>query len=59
LKQDVRSIATDRDTWKRNYERLWDEVKEFIEPIRRIPNRLREFIAELMPNKSKNREVSL
>ena len=45
LKQDVRNIARERDTWKANYERLWSEVKDFIWAIRNIPNRLRAFIA--------------
>ena len=60
LKQDVRNIARDRDTWKSNYERLWSEVKDFIWAIRNIPNRLRAFIAEHMPGqKNHNREAAL
>ena len=60
LKQDVRSVACDRDTWKSNYERLWSEVKVFIWAIRNIPNRLRTFIAEHMPGqKNHNREAAL
>ena len=57
LNQSVRSIARDRDTWKANYERLWAEVKEFIGAIRSIPNRLRAFIAEHLPQRH-DREVS-
>jgi len=57
LKQDVNSIARDRDTWKTNYERLWGEAKDFIQAIRKIPDRLRAFIAEHLP-KSHDREVS-
>jgi hypothetical protein len=59
LKNDVKIIARDRDTWKANYERLWSEVKEFIHAIRRIPEKLRAFISEYLPNKTQNREVSL
>ena len=58
LKQNVNSIARDRDTWKANYERLWGEVKDFIHAIRKIPDRLRAFIAEVLPNKTHDREVS-
>jgi septal ring factor EnvC (AmiA/AmiB activator) len=57
LKQDVVSIARDRDTWKANYERLWGEVKEFIVAIRRAPRRLFELINEHLP-KSHKQEVS-
>jgi chromosome segregation ATPase len=58
LNQSIRSIARERDTWKANYERLWAEVKEFIGAIRRIPERLRAFIAEHLPQqKNQNREV--
>ena len=58
LKQNVNSIARDRDTWKANYERLWGEVKEFIGAIRKIPERLRAFIAEHLPHQERNKEVS-
>jgi flagellar biosynthesis chaperone FliJ len=56
-KRNYSNVARDRDTWKANYERLWSEVKDFIQPIRSIPNRLRAFIAEVMP-KRHGREVS-
>ena len=56
-KQSYNSVARDRDAWKANYERLWEEVKEFIGAIRKIPNRLRLFINEhLTPTQNKNRE---
>ena len=58
-KQEITSIARDRDAWKKNYERLWDEVKDFIHAIRRAPQRLRELINEhLLWTKNKNQEVS-
>jgi len=57
LTRSVRNIASDRDTWKTNYERLWNEVKPFINAIRKIPERLHDFIAEHLPNaQNKNRE---
>jgi len=58
LKQDVVSVACERDSWKTNYERLWGEVKDFIHAIRSAPQRLREFIRE-HTQKSHNREESL
>ncbi|MCL1853052.1 MAG: plasmid recombination protein [Peptococcaceae bacterium] len=58
LKQNVNAIARDRDTWKANYERLWSEVKEFIGAIRKIPDRLKAFIAEHLPHQERNKEVS-
>ncbi len=57
LQHEVRVIARDRDTWKANYNRLWAEVKEFYQAIKKIPNRLRAFIAEIMP-RSRDREVT-
>jgi hypothetical protein len=52
-------VAAERDTYKKNYERLWAEVKDFIGAIRSIPNRLRAFIAEhIDQEKNRNREVS-
>jgi chaperonin cofactor prefoldin len=57
LKRSVKSIAQDRDTWKKNYERLWDEVKGFIKAIRSIPNRLYQFIAEQKLENTHYREV--
>lgn len=56
--QSYHSVARDRDKWKANYERLWGEVKEFISVIRSVPNKLRAFIAEHLPqHKNHNREV--
>ena len=54
----ISSIKLDRDKWKKNYERLWDEVKDFIHAIRKIPNRLRSFLQEIGVTKSNEREVS-
>ena len=59
LKQDVASIARDRDTWKKNYERLWDEVKGFVQAIRRAPQKLMQLINEHLPGaQNKKQEVS-
>jgi len=59
LKQDVRNIARDRDTWKANYERLWDEVKGFIGLVRSVPKKFFALMAEHFPGFNKhNQEVS-
>jgi prefoldin subunit 5 len=59
LNQSVRSITRDRDAYKQNYDRLWNEVKPFIEAIRKFPQQLLTFIQErLQPHKSHNREVT-
>jgi len=42
----IKSLKIDRDTWKTNYERLWNEAKDFIKAMRVNPNRFREFIKE-------------
>jgi len=54
----ISSIKLDRDKWKKNYERLWDEVKDFIHAIRKIPNRLWAFLQEIGVTKSNEKEVS-
>ena len=56
LNRSVRSIASDRDTWKMNYDRLWAEVKPFINAIRTIPQKLLAFVQEHLPQKNKARE---
>jgi len=54
----ITTIQRDRDKWKKNYERLWDEVKDFIHAIRKIPNRLRAFLQEIGVTKYNEKEVS-
>jgi ribosomal protein S8 len=51
-------LRRERDAWKKNYERLWGEVKDFIKAIKIMPNKLLTFIAENL-SKSKNREETL
>jgi uncharacterized coiled-coil DUF342 family protein len=57
LQLDIKRIIKDRDTWKKNYERLWSEVKDFIGAIRSAPHRLLCFIRENI-SQNKKREVS-
>jgi hypothetical protein len=57
MQKQIDALKRDRDKWKDNYNRLWAEVKDFIGAIRSIPNRLRAFIAEHLPGKSKSREA--
>ena len=45
----IKDLKQDRDKWKRNYERLWDEVKDFIYAIRRFPLKILEFIRGYLP----------
>ena len=59
LNRSVRSIASERDSWKTNYERLWADVKPFINAIRTIPQKMLAFINEHLPQKAKAREESL
>jgi hypothetical protein len=57
------SAEHDRDIWKKRYESLYAEVKEFLSAIRNFPDRLREFISrhwhERQLEKSRTREISL
>jgi len=57
LQKQVEDLRCDRDKWKKNYERLWDEVKDFIKAIRSMPGKLLTFITEHRHNKTKNQEV--
>jgi chromosome segregation ATPase len=58
LNRSVRTIAADRDSWKENYNRLWAEVKPFINSIRKFPQQLLAFVREHLPQKNQNREVA-
>jgi uncharacterized coiled-coil DUF342 family protein len=58
LNRSVRTIAAESDSYKLNYERLWAEVKPYIEAIRKFPERMLAFVRTLFPQKSHNREVA-
>jgi cell division protein FtsB len=58
LNRSVRTIAADRDSWKENYNRLWAEVKPFIDAIRKYPQQLLAFVREHLHTKNQNREVA-
>lgn len=53
----IDSLKKDRDMWKANYNNLWNEVKDFIQAIRRIPQKLLSFINQHL-FKAHNQEVS-
>jgi chromosome segregation ATPase len=53
----IKDLRQNRDKWKKNYENLWNEVKDFIKAIRSIPTRLREFIVEHKTDKTHKKEI--
>jgi hypothetical protein len=57
MQSTIRSLAAERDSWKANYDRLWTEVKDFIQVIRKTPQRLWAFIREHKLEKTHNQEV--
>jgi prefoldin subunit 5 len=57
-RQSYGSVVRERDSYKQNYDRLWAEVKPFIEAIRRFPRQLMDFIQKHLPLKNQNREVT-
>jgi prefoldin subunit 5 len=57
LNRSVRTIAAERDSWKENYNRLWAEIKPYIEAIRKFPQQLLAFVRTLFPQKNHNKEV--
>ena len=59
MQAQIDSLRRDRDKWKNNYTKLWNEVKDFIGTIRKIPQRLKAFIAEQLQQKSHKREEIL
>jgi hypothetical protein len=59
LQEQVKQLQRDRDKWKSNYERLWNEVKDFIKAIRSAPQKILAFIRENFKQKSYNREEIL
>ena len=61
LNKQITTLRQERATWKANYTRLWGEVKDFIQAIRRFPSRLLDFIREQLhinpvQNKNKSHE---
>ena len=56
VQSQVKTLQRERDSWKTNYNNLWDEVKDYIRAIRAIPNKLRTFMAEQKLEKSQARE---
>ena len=62
LNKQIKNLQQERDTWKNNYTRLWEEVKDFIYAIRRFPSRLLDFIKEQLhmnPAQHKNKSHEL
>jgi hypothetical protein len=58
-KQSYQTAAQERDTYRHNYDRLWTEVKPFIDAIRKAPQMLMDFIREHLPQQhNRNQEVS-
>ena len=47
LTTQLRDAKIEVNHWHREYTTLWNEVKDFIEAIRKFPARLREFVAGL------------
>ncbi|MDL2234616.1 plasmid recombination protein [Christensenellaceae bacterium OttesenSCG-928-L17] len=56
VQSQVKTLQRERDSWKTNYNNLWDEVKDYIRAIRSIPNKLRTFISEQKMEKTQARE---
>jgi chaperonin cofactor prefoldin len=53
------TMRLDRDAQKQNYERLWAEVKPFINAIRAFPQMLLDFIRERLPHKQQSRSQEI
>jgi archaellum component FlaC len=51
------AVSRERDSYKQNYDRLWAEVKPYIEAIRKFPQQLLTFVRTLIPQKNHNKEV--
>jgi prefoldin subunit 5 len=57
-KRSYQTVAQERDAYKHNYDRLWAEVKPFIDVIRKFPQMLLDFIRERLPqHHNKSQEV--
>jgi prefoldin subunit 5 len=57
-RQSYGNVARDRDSYRQNYDRLWAEVKPYIEAIRKFPQQLLAFVRTLFPQKNHNKEVT-
>ena len=56
MAESIKVLQRDLNTWKARYNRLWNEVKDFIYAIRTAPQKLLSFICENKLRKTKNRE---
>jgi hypothetical protein len=59
--QKLRDVSAERDHWHREWQGLWDEVKPFIEAIRKFPAKMLEFVKSLFPQihtREKEQEIS-
>lgn len=52
----IKLLQRERDSWKNNYNSLWNEVRDYLRAIRAIPNKLRAFISEQKMEKTQARE---
>jgi hypothetical protein len=48
MQRQIESVKHDRDIWKRKYETLWEQVKDYVAAIKNFPAQLREFIRGLL-----------
>jgi chemotaxis protein histidine kinase CheA len=60
-KMQLRDVSAERDHWHREYTSLWNEVKPFIEAIRKFPQKMLEFVKSLFPqvhSREKEHEIA-
>ncbi len=48
LKRDLKSAWRDAQIWKRRYEELKEQTKDFLVALKRAPERVREFISKVL-----------
>ena len=65
LKRVIETLKRDASAWKRKYEKLQEQTKDFMAALRRAPRKVKEFIQHTlhaepeMPEQSKSRDVLL
>ena len=63
LKNKVETLKRDVSVWKRKYEKLQEQTKDFMEALKRAPRKVKEFIQFMLhtepekPEQSRNRDM--
>ena len=50
LRRDLKSARRDAQIWKRRYEELMEQAKDFLAAVKKAPERVKDFLAGILQN---------